>query len=280
MNKKSIMSAPGFRPDKRLGQHFLVEPDIINKIIESARLNDSDIVLEIGPGQGALTIPLARTAGHLFAVEKDAFLTNILKKTISRAGITNVTLINYDILRWDFHEINLSSSKKIKVIGNLPYNISTPFLEKLIKNRNMVSRAILMFQLEVARRLAASPGGKEYGAMTLRIKYHTLARVLIEVSRKAFYPRPKVDSMVLELDFEKHYPLCSSCEEIFNKVVKGAFAYRRKTIFNSLKTACPFWGQKMLLDIMEKCRIDVKRRAETLCMDEFLCLTNALKLTN
>ena len=275
------MGGPGFHAKKRLGQHFLVELEIINKIVGLAAFQASDLVLEIGPGQGALTLPLARTVGHVVAVEKDPQLVHALQKRLNRAGITNVTLINYDILKWDFRDIRPPLSAKLLVIGNLPYNISSPVLEKLIKNRDLIKRAVLMFQLEVAKRLTASPGGKAYGAMTLLVKYHAHPRPLLEVSKDAFNPKPKVNSMVIELDFEKPYPrLLLNNEGNFKKIVKGAFAHRRKTMVNSLKGLSPSLDRETLFDVMKRCGIDPGRRAETLDMDEFLCLTAALADTD
>lgn len=269
----------GFRPKKSLGQHFLVDPEIIRKIIARAGFQVSDLVLEIGPGLGALTLPLAQSVGHVVAVEKDPYLMGLLDKKLSRAGITNVTLVNHDILTYDFHDTGICLPQKIQVIGNLPYNISSPFLEKLIENRSLIGRAVLMFQLEVARRLSASPGGKAYGAITLVLQYHACTAILVEAPKEAFYPAPKVDSMVLELDFERPYPRHAIDEADFKKLVKSAFAHRRKTLLNSLKGFSPSWDREALSGAMKKCGIDPERRAETLDMDEFLCLSSALKLT-
>ena len=276
----SIKQRTGLRPKKRLGQHFLVDRGTIQRIISHAGFQPSDIVLEIGPGQGALTFPLARSVGQVFAVEKDSHLAGLLKDKLSRAGIANVTLVNQDILKWDFNEISMPSSVKIQVIGNLPYNISSPFLEKLVENRSLVSRAVLMFQLEVARRLTASPGSKAYGAMTLMIGYHAKPKAFFEVSSEAFFPRPKVNSMVLELDFNRPYPRRAVHDADLKRVVKGAFAHRRKTLLNSLKGFFPSWNREMILEAMKKCGINPGTRAETLDMDKFLCLSTALILTN
>lgn len=269
-----------FRAKKSLGQHFLVETKIIHKMIACAGFNVSDRVLEIGPGQGALTIPLARSVEHVIAVEKDTHLLLSLQKRLNRAGISNVTLINHDILKWDFQEIKGLSSKRIPVIGNLPYNISSPVLEKLVKNRDLISRSVLMFQLEVAKRLTASPGSKAYGALTLLVRYYAQPRPLLEVSKDAFNPKPNVDSMVLELDFEKPYPGGTFSEDTFKKIVKDAFAHRRKTMVNSLRDVSPSWDREALLDAMKRCGIDPKKRAETLDMGAFLCLTDALSNTD
>jgi 16S rRNA (adenine1518-N6/adenine1519-N6)-dimethyltransferase len=270
-----------FWPKKSLGQHFLVDRKIIQKIINLAGFQASDLVLEIGPGQGALTFPLARRVRRIVGVEKDRKLILLLEKHLNRSDITNVTLINQDILKWDFRDMDFASSSKICVIGNLPYNISSPFLEKLIENRQRIARAVLMFQLEVGRRITASPGGKAYSAMSLLIQYHAKPTVLIEVPKEAFYPKPKVDSMVVNLDFERPYTKDSTINEhSFRRVVKGAFTHRRKTLINSLSGALSLFNRDVLLNAMKHCEIDPNRRAETLDMDEFLCLTKVLSLTN
>lgn len=268
---------PGFRPKKRLGQHFLVDPNIVNKIISHAGFQAPDYVLEIGPGKGALTFPLARSVGHVVAVEKDAYLASLLKDKLYKTGIKNVTVVNHDILTFDFHEIGSSFSIKPQIIGNLPYNISSPFLEKLIENRNLVDRAILMFQVEVAKRITAPPGGKIYGALSLLIQYYAQSTVLFEVPGEAFFPRPKVDSMVVELDFKHPYPRRTADESNFKRVVKAAFAHRRKTLLNSLKSSFTSWDREVILDGMKKCSISSETRAESLDMDSFLCLASVLK---
>ena len=272
--------SPGgtFRPKKKLGQHFLVDAGIIQKIIASARLGPSDVILEIGPGKGALTLPLSRTVSHVVAVEKDARLTKLLQKKLFDLGISNVTLVNHDILTLDFDGILTRPSGRIQIIGNIPYNISSPLLEKLIRSRKSVARAILMFQSEVGGRLTASPCTKAYGAMTLLVQYHARSTRLLEVSKSAFYPVPKVDSMVLELDFERPYPNQGVLDDHFRKVVRGAFAHRRKTILNSMKGFLLSWTSEVLMNGMKGCGIDPERRAETLNMDEFLCLASVLSI--
>ncbi len=267
-----------FRPKKGLGQHFLLDSKITKKILARSRFGVSDLVLEIGSGRGALTLPLARSVGHVVAVEKDRYLAESLEQKLSGAGISNVTLINDDILSFDLSKIFPAGSGKIQVIGNLPYNISSPILHKLTENRSLIARAVLMFQLEVAARLTASAGGKAYGAITLLVRYHANPTPLFEVSKEAFYPRPKVDSMVIELNFEQPYPCQDVNLEDFKRVVRGAFVHRRKTLLNSLKGSFPPWTIEMLVKAMKECDIDPKRRAETLTMDEFLCLASALRI--
>ena len=274
--KKRIRRGNGFQPKKGLGQHFLRDTGIVHKIINKARLDPSDHVLEIGPGLGALTIPLAASVHHVVAVEKDPRLAEMLKKRLGQDDISNVRLINEDILKLELEGIPGLPGKKMKVIGNLPYNISTPFLERLVENRNLVSRAVLMFQLELARRLTASPGNKEFGAMTVLVQYHAHISPLLEVSKVSFYPRPKVDSMVLELDFERPHPRRAEDETKFKTVVRGAFAHRRKTLLNSLKRTLSSRTSEEILAALRKCGIDPEKRAETLHIDQFLCLTSAL----
>jgi len=276
---RSSIHALRFHPKKRLGQHFLFNPRIIQKILSSARFGRTDPVLEIGPGKGALTLPLAGLVGQVVAVEKDEQLVGLLQEKLAGEGITNVTLVNCDILKWDFRNIALSPSSRLYVIGNLPYNISTPFLEKLIENRAYVNRAVLMFQLEIAKRLTALPGNRTYGAMTVLVQYYAQTTGLFEVSRNAFYPKPKVDSMVLELDFERPHPTRAIDETNFRKVVKGAFAHRRKTLLNSLKDQYAFMDREVLSAKLEACGIDPGRRAESLQIDDFLRLASVLNLT-
>ncbi|MFC1533419.1 16S rRNA (adenine(1518)-N(6)/adenine(1519)-N(6))-dimethyltransferase RsmA [Thermodesulfobacteriota bacterium] len=274
---KSIKRRYRFRPKKRLGQHFIRDRGVIHRIITRSDFRQSDHVLEIGAGLGALTIPLAGFVHKIIAVEKDSLLVDMLDKKLSHAGITNVTLINDDILKLDLKGIADLLGKKIKTIGNLPYNISSPFLEKLFKYRNLISKAVLMFQSEFAKRLLSPPGGKEYGAITVLIQYNAAVSPLLEVAKEAFYPRPKVDSMVLAIDLERPYPKRAKDDTSFKAVVKGAFAHRRKTIQNSLKGTLQSHSSHEISVALRRCDIDPRRRAETLDIDDFLCLADALK---
>jgi len=277
---RSLGQGRPFRPDKRLGQHFLVDPEIPDKIIALAGFHPSDVILEIGPGRGALTLPLSRSVSRIIAVEKDMRLADRLQKRLPTLGIFNVDIKNQDILRFDLDTIPLPPCQKIQVVGNLPYNISTPILGKLIRHRRRLGRAVLMFQREVAERLTAEPSTKGYGAMTLLIRYHARSARLLPVFRGSFYPAPKVDSILVELDFERPYPARGVKEDDFGKTVKGAFAHRRKTLLNSLKGFFPPWTPDLLLKAMKQCGIDPGRRAETLSMDEFLDLAKILSVDN
>jgi len=273
---ESVRDGYGHRPKKWLGQHFLRDRGVIRKIIDRAGFLQSDHVLEIGAGLGALTIPLAGRVRKITAVEKDTQLTDMLEERLSLAGINNVTLINEDILRLNLEGIRGHSEEKIKAIGNLPYNISSPFLEKLLANRDIISRAVLMFQYELARRLLSGPGGREYGAVTVMIQYNAAVSQLLEVAKEAFYPKPKVGSMVLMIDMERQHPVRARDEAQFKMVVKAAFSHRRKTVLNSLKGALPSCKGDAISEALNRCGIDPRRRAETIDIDEFIRLASEL----
>ena len=267
----------GFRPKKGLGQHFIKNSHVVRQIIERAAFQKSDNVFEIGPGLGALTIPLAEYVHEIRAVEKDTQLVDMLKERLADRNIVNVTLINEDILKLDFNKEIKRVGEKIKVVGNLPYNISSPLLDRLLQHRDIISRAVLMFQFEFARRLLAVPDCKDYGAITVLMRYNATITPLMEVSREIFYPRPKVGSMVISIDMEKPHQRRAEDERLFRNVVKGAFAHRRKTILNSLKGSLPSYSGDEIYIALERSSIDSRRRGETLDIDEFLCLASELK---
>jgi len=275
MNKRfsSPKRSGSFRPKKSLGQHFLKDPLIIERILATAKLGKRSTVLEIGAGLGALTFPLAPLVEKVIAVEKDGALAEKLSAGLNRERVGNVTLIHQDILKLDMARL---SDEKIEVIGYIPYHISSPLIEKLIHSREHISRAILTLQHELAARLTASPGNKQYGALTVLVRYHAHLSPLLEVPRQAFYPTPKVSSTVVQFDFSKPYPRRVDPEDFFRKVVRAAFAHRRKTLLNSLKGTFSSWDVQHLLQAMERCAIDPRRRAETLSMDDFVNLTGAL----
>jgi 16S rRNA (adenine1518-N6/adenine1519-N6)-dimethyltransferase len=266
----------GLRPNKKLGQHFLTDKNTVQKIIDITGVTSSDDVLEIGPGKGALTIPLAGKVKSVTAVEKDSRMVDFLQELLVKNNIENVDVINKDILKTDIKEISDSKKNRLKVAGNLPYNISSPLLEKLILNRDYISIAFLMFQYEFAERLTAAPGSRDYGAITVMTRYETGVEKLFEVNRNVFYPRPGVGSIVVKIDMEKPYPVRALDDKIFKLVVKGAFAQRRKTIKNSLKVISGHFSGEQVIKALEECGVDSHRRAETLDMDEFLCLSDNL----
>jgi 16S rRNA (adenine1518-N6/adenine1519-N6)-dimethyltransferase len=272
----SVRGKHRLRPRKRLGQHFLVQPGVIRKIVERAHFGEADLVLEIGPGLGALTFPLAHLGCRLVAVEKDERLAKRLEERLLAAGLSHVTVVSDDILRFDLGGVMQPGFEKLHVIGNLPYNISSPVLGKLVAHRHLIGRSLLMFQREVADRLTASPGNKAYGALSVLVRYEAQVTPVLKVSRTAFSPKPAVDSTVVELDFGNPYPARTSHEAVFRQIVRAAFSHRRKTLINSLCLAGPSWVREDLERAILECGVDARRRAETLHMDEFLCLASRI----
>jgi len=275
--EKSGQTRTGLHPKKKLGQHFLQDQNLIQKMIDLAGFSREDIVLEIGPGLGALTKPLAGCVKQVIAVEKDTDLAGWLSRDLDLMGIQNVVLINRDILRFDFSSYSDLQSAKLQIIGNLPYNISSPLLERLIQNQTLISRAVLMFQMELAQRLQAVPGHREYGGLTVLIQYHARVRPLLTVPREAFYPKPKVGSMVVEIDFTKPFGEKAEDEVWFKKTVKAAFSHKRKTILNSLRGALPVFDRVQLDRALVQSGIEPNKRAEQLPIEMFIRLSRALK---
>ena len=273
---KYFLAKSGLRPKKSLGQHFLEDHGIIDKIITLIQLNKNDVVVEIGPGTGALTIPVLPYVCHLIAIEKDQLLINLLRKKVSTEEGKKITLISGDALKVDFKKISDDFKQKIRIIGNIPYNISSPLLERLILYRDCIKNAIVMFQHEFALRLIASPGQRKCGALTIISQYYAEISPVIKVKSDAFYPRPKVDSMVLKMDFEKPYKFQAKNEMIFRKIVKSAFLFRRKTILNSLEKAMASLSREEIIKALEECNIEPKKRAETLGIYDFVRLSVAL----
>ncbi len=269
----------GHRPRKRFGQHFLTDGRVIRSLLDRAGLEPTDRVLEIGPGRGALTLPMARRVNRVLAVEKDRDLAAWLQETLPARGIHNTTVVCADILRLDDEILDALSPNRVLVVGNLPYNISTPVVERLIQHRRRIRRAVLMFQKEVADRLAAPPGGRTYGALTVLVGLHARVRRLLRVGKEAFRPEPRVESAVVELDFDAPHPRRPESEVRFERVVKGAFAQRRKTLLNALSSAFPDLDRHELRRTLLHCGIDPGRRAESLSIDRFIQLSEALSRT-
>ena len=257
------------RPLKALGQNFLVDNNIIGKIIQSADINPQDCVLEIGPGRGALTEHLARKAGRLVLIEYDHALAAGLQALY--ADNPRVTVVDADILAVDLAAL-LGDATGWKVVANLPYNISTEVLFRLLEVRDRLARMVLMLQKEVGDRLAAEPDCSNYGVTTVLLGLWFDMRREFIVPPGCFHPRPKVDSAVLRFVPLPGPRVPVGDEEIFRRVVKGAFAMRRKTLVNCLKAAELATGEELHL-ILAECGIDGQRRGETLTLDEFAALS-------
>jgi len=271
-----LLVAHNIRPKKQLGQNFIIDPGFTKMIVNRSGILPEDVVLEIGAGLGALTIPLARKAKKVFAVERDHQIIDILKTEILVSGLSNTVIIEKNILTLDIEVLAENIGRKIVVMGNLPYNISSQILVQLIKSRKMVSRAILMFQKELAQRILAQPDCKDYGRLTVMLRYCSDIKKLADAKAALFYPKPKVDSEILELKFKSKVAHPVRDETFFFRVIKAAFGNRRKTLKNSLAASELNIDANTAKQILERSGIDPVRRAETLNTEEFVKLSNLL----
>ncbi len=277
------------RPKKKLGQNFLVNPAVLPIILDAAALSERDRVIEIGAGLGYLTAALAERAEHLIAVEVDTLLYKTLAARFGAPQDTqqaahtplypHVHLINADILKLEFatllSEETQATAPVVKVIANLPYNITTPILWRLLEHHTALRCCVLMMQREVAERIVAPPGGKEYGALTIGVAYHAEASLIATLAPENFYPAPKVDSAILRLTMRQTPKVQVENEELFFLVVRAAFRMRRKMLKNALangRIASP----AVLNTAFSASGIAPERRAETLDIAEFAALTNRL----
>ena len=274
-----ILKKHGIRPKKSLGQHFLCAMPTIGKIVDALAPSPADDVIEIGPGPGIMTGLIAERARRCVAIDTDGAMIAVAREEL--AGRGNIAFLHGDILEQEIDGIaeacSAPSSGPFKLIGNLPYNISSPILFWMIERRAYLSRAVIMVQKEVARRIAASPGGKEYGILSVVVQCFARVEKLFDVSAKSFIPPPKVTSSVLRLDFTKPHEPAPRDEAFFRNVVRSAFGKRRKTLRNALLRASDLRVDAERLDAgLAAARIDPTRRPETLSIAEFLRLAEEL----
>lgn len=264
----------GFRLSKSLGQNFLTDKNIIEQIIEGSLIGPQDLVVEIGPGIGVLTAEVAEIAERVVAVEIDKNLIPILEETLG--DYDNITIINQDVLKTDLSELTekYRTGGSVKIIGNLPYYITTPILMKLLEEHVPADSITVMMQKEVADRIKAGPGSKDYGALSVAVQYYCTVERVASVSRDVFFPPPKVDSSVLRLDLRKEQPVNLKDERMFFLCVKAGFGQRRKTLLNSLTGAAGL-SKDAVREILKAAGIDSGRRVETLNLDEFAAIANA-----
>jgi 16S rRNA (adenine1518-N6/adenine1519-N6)-dimethyltransferase len=249
-------------PKKSLGQNYLTDENISRNIVNLFDVNINDSVLEIGPGHGALTKYLSEKTNKVVLIELDRNNCSILEKKFPKLRVINKNFLEIDLKKISELEFN---SSNFRVIGNIPYNITSEIIFKLIDNRNIISDAQLMIQAEVAKRLIANPGSKEYGIPSVLVQVFSRPKLLFKVSRNCFYPKPNVDSRIIYFDFTHRMEGKINDIAFFKKFVKAAFGTRRKTLKNSLK--------KLNIDT-NKTDFDFSRRAETLTVDEFISLSN------
>ena len=255
--------------DKKLGQNFLISPGILQAIVYAARLGPGDTVLEVGPGIGTLTQGLAETGCQVVAVELDRRLISVLSKTLE--GYDNVRIVHGDVLKLDL--LATVEAPRFQLVANLPYYITTPIIMRMLEERLPIDRLVTMVQLEVAQRMVAKPGGKDYGALSVAVQYYSEPSIVTEVPPDSFFPAPAVTSAVIRCDVREKPPVDIVDERLFFRIVKAAFGQRRKMLSNALRatgaTDIPAW--------LERAGIDGNRRGETLSLQEFAALTNAFQ---
>jgi 16S rRNA (adenine1518-N6/adenine1519-N6)-dimethyltransferase len=271
---KTVLRRLGLKPKKSLGQNFLLHPHQARRIVDALEVTPQDVVVEIGPGLGALTVLLAETARGVLALEVDQALAAFLREELF-AGQTKVRIVSEDVLKFDLTAFSREAGQPLKVVGNLPYHITSPLLFKLTAEKAALSLAVLMVQAEVGNRLLARPGGKDYGILSVMAQYHFRLSRLFTLGPANFYPPPQVNSVVLKLVPAKPDPEATD-EHTFSRVVKIAFAQRRKTLKNTLAAKAAVFGLQPqdLLDILDQVGIEPGRRAETLSVAQFVEVSN------
>ena len=286
-NIKNLMKKHNVRPSKSLGQNFLADANIINKIMESADINKNDLVIEIGPGLGSMTTEICKRAGKVVAVEIDTKLIPILTSYLS--PYENIEIINNDILKTDINKDIIEKYNSqcndtdecekytVKIVSNLPYYITTPIIMKILEEGVNAELMIFMVQLEVAERMCADPGGKDYGALSVAVRYYAEPEKLFDVSPHCFIPQPGVYSSVVRLSIREK-PLVAADRKIFFKTVKAAISQRRKTLLNALSNSGVFNKSKEdIRKILISMGLSENVRGEELSIEQFSELTVLLQ---
>ena len=272
---KEVVQKHNFKFSKSLGQNFLIDTNVIDRILDGAGVKEGDYVIEVGPGIGTLTKEMGRTAEKVVAIEIDKTLIPILEETLS--DFPNIEVINQDILKVDVQELvkEKLNGGPVKLIANLPYYITTPIVMKFLEEDIPVTDIVVMVQKEVADRMNAQPNTKDYGALSVAVQYYCDTEIVAKAPRHMFMPQPNVDSTVIGLHVreERKYPVDN--EDIFFKTVKASFGQRRKTLLNSLG-GLGFLSKDQIKVALQEANIDEKRRGETLSIEEFASLANAV----
>lgn len=270
---KEVVQKHNFKFSKSLGQNFLIDTNVIDRIIEGARVKEGDYVIEVGPGIGTLTKEMGRTAQKVVAIEIDKTLIPILKETLS--DLPNIEVINQDILKVDIQELvkEKLNGGPVKLIANLPYYITTPIVMKFLEEDIPVTDIVVMVQKEVADRMNAKPNTKDYGALSVAVQYYCDTEIVAKAPRHMFMPQPNVDSTVIGLHVREEIKYPVDNEDIFFKTVKASFGQRRKTLLNSL-SGLGFLSKDQIKQALQEANIDEKRRGETLSIEEFASLAN------
>ncbi len=272
---RAIKNRYGFQFSKSLGQNFLTDKGVIDGIIEGAGIGPEDLVIEIGPGIGVLTAAAAEKAGKVIAIEIDRNLITILGDTL--AEYHNIEVINENVMKIDLNALISREDnveyKSVKIIGNLPYYITTGIIMMLLESHVPAESITIMMQKEVAERIKEGPGSRTYGALSVAVQYYCTVDLVEEVPKHVFMPQPKVDSTVLRLNLREKPPVDLIDEKMFFRCVKAGFGQRRKTLLNSLGQTG--YNKDQIRQCLEEAGIDAKRRAETLSLEDFAALANA-----
>lgn len=271
-NTKDIVRKYGFKFTKSLGQNFLIDDSVLEDIVEGAEICKDDFVIEIGPGVGTLTRELLKRAKRVCAIELDSDLIPILQKELK--DFDNFILINKDALKVDFNEI-IGEEKSVKLVANLPYYVTTPIILKLLTGGYPFKSLTIMIQKEVAERIDAVPGGKDYGSLSLLVQYYCNTKIIRKVAPSSFIPQPKVDSMVINLERLDTPRVSVKDEKLFFDLIRDSFNMRRKTLSNALKNIK--LSKEDMAKAFEIAGIDPKRRGETLSIEEFARLADVIK---
>lgn len=268
---KYILKTFDIHMSKKLGQNFLIDEGIVQEIVHAADIQEGETILEVGPGIGTLTQGLAEAKANVVAVELDNRLPEVLAKTLE--GYDNVRIVHGDILKVNIPEI--VEGKNFKVVANLPYYITTPIIMALLEQKLPVTKIVTMIQKEVADRMVAKPGKKDYGALSVAVQYYTTPEIVANVPPKSFIPAPAVDSVVIRCDVRPEPAVRVISEKMFFRVVKAAFSQRRKTLSNSLKTMGI--AVEVIKKAIEDANIDGTRRGETLTLEEFATIADNIE---
>lgn len=277
---KNIMEKYGFNFSKKLGQNFLIDNNVIENICIQSDVNEKEGIIEIGPGIGVLSYELCKRAKKVLLIELDKRLIPILEENLEE--FQNKKIIQGDVLNVDLkkiieEEFTSKGIETVKVVANLPYYITTPIIMKLLEEGLDIDSIIVMIQKEVAERLVSEPGKKEYGSITVSIKYYSDPSIVLNVPNSVFMPRPKVDSSVVRIKIKKEKDVLLTDKEFFFKVIKAAFGQRRKTLLNTLSNLDSDLEKQKIKKILEENGIESSRRGETLSLEEFALISNLLK---
>ena len=274
-----LMKKYHIKANKSLGQNFLIDENVVEKIVEKSNISKEDLVIEIGPGLGTLTSKLLEKAGKVVAIELDKKMLNILNDRFYLYD--NFSLINQDVLKVDLEKLikeekEKNGFKKAKIVANLPYYITTPIIMKLLEEKLDLESITVMIQKEVAKRLVSIPGSKSAGAITYTVYFYSIAKELLEVPNNSFIPEPEVTSEVIKLDIRKEEPVKVKSKKVMFRIIKCAFMQRRKTLLNALVNTKVFLNKEEGIKVLKELDLSEDIRPEKLTLEDFANITNII----